>query len=95
MGPAYAIGSGYFYNSEEKRVYFQECPIDLSPKQSALFDLLFSYRGQIVSFETIEYTLWEEDIVSDSSLRTLIYRLRTKLDHKLIETFVKRGCRLN
>lgn len=87
------IGNGYFYDEKLQNVYYKNILINLTPNEKKLLNLLYQAKGKIVSFETIEYTLWEE-VVSDSTLRTLLYRLRTKLEYKCIETISKVGCRL-
>lgn len=51
-------------------------------------------KNNVVPFRTIEYEVWPDNSISESALRTLIYRLRGKLDHQLIETIPSVGCRL-
>lgn len=88
------LGYGYSYDIKNGELFFHEHNIKLSVKEKELLKILFDSRGEIVSFETLEYKIWEEDTVSSSTLRTLIYRLRGKLEHKLIETVQRVGCRL-
>lgn len=88
------IGENYFYDQQNKLLYFKDQQLQLSSKERKLFHILFEKKGEIVPFETLEYKIWEDDTVSSSTLRTLIYRLRSKLDHKLIETISMCGCRL-
>ena len=88
------LGNNYFYNEEKKKLYFKEVEIKLTQKESILLDILYKEKGNIVPFETIEYLIWEDASVSDSTLRTLIYRLRSKLEYKLIETIPLHGCKL-
>lgn len=88
-----AIGEGYFYNTDEDRLFFNEMYIKLSPKETQLLKLLMEAKGEIVSFETIENEIWETP-PNASSLRTLIYRLRGKLEHKLITNELNYGIRL-
>ncbi len=87
------IGEGYFYNMDEQRLFFNEMYIKLSPKETKLLKLLIQAKGEIVSFETIENEIWELT-PSASSLRTLIYRLRGKLEHKFITNELNYGIRL-
>ncbi len=88
------LGNNYFYDEEKKKLYFKEVEIKLTQKESILLDILYKEKGNIVPFETIEYLIWEDASVSDSTLRTLIYRLRSKLEYKLIETIPLNGCKL-
>lgn len=88
------IGSNYCYDRQNRVLYYKNNPLPLTPKELKLFELLFNKRGEVVPFEAIEFTIWEDNTVSSSTLRTLIYRLRAKLDYKHIETITQRGCRL-
>ncbi|RLA59169.1 MAG: DNA-binding response regulator [Epsilonproteobacteria bacterium] len=89
-----AIGKNYFYHAEHEKLYFGDMPIKLGTKELKLLQLLICAKGSVVSFETIEFVLWEEAPPGNSSLRTLIYRLRAKLDYTLIETLSGQGIRL-
>lgn len=88
------LGNNYFYDEENKKLYFKEKEIKLTQKESVLLDILYKNRGSIVPFDTIEYHIWEDTPVSSSTLRTLIYRLRSKIEYNLIETIPLDGCRL-
>ena len=88
------IGEGYFYDLENHNLFFKEHPIKLSQKESLLLEILIEAKGDIVSFTTLEYHIWEGNPVSDSALRTLLYRLRGKLEHRLIETVPSFGFRI-
>lgn len=88
------LGYGYFYDLKNEELFFHGHNIKLSLKEKQLLTILFQSKGEIVPFETLEYKIWEEDSVSSSTLRTLIYRLRGKLEHRLIETVQRVGCRL-
>lgn len=88
------IGFNYYYDLQNRNLYFNNQPLRLSIKEKLLLEMLIDARGNIIPFNTIEYTLWPDGPISDSTLRTLVYRLRTKLDHKLIETIPSVGCKL-
>jgi len=88
------VGNGYFYDTYHQNLFYQNIPMKLGLKEKKLLTILLESRGNIVSFEQLIYEIWSEETVSDSTLRTLIYRLRTKLEHKLIETIPSFGCKL-
>ncbi|MDY3200565.1 MAG: response regulator [Arcobacter sp.] len=89
------LGDDYFYDLENEILFFKTKPIKLSIKEKQLLTLLVEAKGQIVSFKYIEYFLWPDAPICDSTLRTLIYRLRTKLNYKIIETISSIGCRIS
>ncbi len=89
------IGEGYRFDTREEKLFYRDAFIPLSQNELKLLQLLIDARGQFVSFKTIEEEIWRDRVVSDSALRTLIYRLRSKLEYKLIENEFKYGIRLS
>lgn len=88
------IGEGYLYNLQDNKLYFNDMHIKLSPKEVILLQLLIEARGEVVLFSTIENEVWKDSVPSASSIRTLIYRLRGKLQYKLITTEPHQGIKL-
>ena len=88
------IGEGYFYNLQDNKLYFNDMYIKLSPKEVILLQLLIGARGAVVPFSTIENEVWQDIVPSASSVRTLVYRLRGKLQYKLITTEPHQGIKL-
>jgi len=89
------LGEGYYFDKENERLYFEDQAITLSLKERKLLKLLFDARGNIVPHIDIEHHIWTEGAVSGSTLRNLVYRLRGKLEHKIIETIPSLGIKLN
>ena len=89
------IGEGYFYDLENHNLFFKEHPIKLSQKETLLLEILIEAKGEIVPFATLEHHIWQGNPVSDSALRTLLYRLRGKLEYLLIETVPSFGFRIS
>ena len=89
------IGNGYVYDLANHNLFFKEHPIKLSQKESVLLEMLIEAKGNIVPFATLEQYIWRGNSVSDSALRTLLYRLRGKLEYLLIETVPSFGFRLS
>jgi DNA-binding response OmpR family regulator len=89
------IGYGYFYDFLTNKLYYQEKFIKLSSRENLLLRILIKAKGNYVEFSEISSQIWLNGSVSDSTLRTLIYRLRSKLEYKIIETTTNFGCRLD
>lgn len=89
------LGEGYFFDEKKEILYFKDVHINLGAKELNLLKLLIYNRGFIVDFKTIENELWNDNTVTASAVRTLIYRLRGKLEYKLIETVYNKGLKLN
>jgi len=90
----YSIGYGYFFDKTNQTLFYKKYPIQLSLKERRLLEILIEARGKIVPFYTLEEYIWNGNPVSESAIRTLLYRLRSKLEYKLIETIPSFGLRL-
>lgn len=88
------LGSNYYYDLKNENLYYENLPLKLSVNENLLLKILVEAKGNIVSFNELESLIWTEAPVSTSALRTLIYRLRSKLEYKLIESIPSFGCRV-
>jgi len=88
------VGKGYFFDTEEEQLFYNDLAVKLTIKERGLLKILIRAKGKIVKFEKIENELWHGETVNNTSLRTLIYRLRSKLEHKLIESEFNVGIKL-
>jgi len=73
------LDDNYSYYREHKTLLQDEHHVPLTKKETLLLHLLISNQGQLVSHQEIENYVWGEVIVSESSLRALVLRLRKKL----------------
>ncbi|WP_187647135.1 response regulator transcription factor [Nitrosophilus labii] len=85
----------FSFNLKTKELYKKGKTIKLTKKESQLLYLLVKSKNSIVTFDTIDYEIWPEDLVNNNTRRTLIYRLRKKLDNCFLETVFGIGCKLN
>jgi len=88
------IGLEYYFDLDNDNLYYQNLLINLTSKEKQLLKILILARGNVVSFEQLEYDIWPDNPISNSTLRTLLYRIKTKLEHKLIENIHSCGCKL-
>ena len=88
------IGFNYYFDEKEQLLYYKDKLIKLNTNERKLLSILIKAKSEIISFEQLEHSIWEDNSVSSSALRTLIYRLRGKLEYKLIETIPTVGCKL-
>lgn len=89
-----ALGFEYYFDIINHILYYKNQAIKLGVKERGFLAILVNAKGSIVTFDSIENILWPDSPVSQGAIRTLIYRLRTKLEYKLIETQPSFGCRL-
>ncbi len=80
------LGSGYLYRQKTRTLLRNNCVVLLTPKEVLLLHLLVSRLNEVVNHQTIESFVWGKVIVSESSLRSLVLRLRKKLSDLHIKT---------
>lgn len=88
------LGFNYYFDIESELLFYDNIPIKLSQNEKKLLRILVEAKGAIVSFREIEYYIWPDYAVTDGALRTLIYRLRSKLEYKIVETIPSFGCKI-
>ena len=69
----------------------------LEAKVLAVFKLLYSYNGELVSQQTLLSQVWHDSIVAPNALQRCIAQLRKHLgdvDKTLLQTLPKKGYRL-
>lgn len=90
------ITSNYYYSlNNYLKIYHLDQEIVLTKNERLFLEILITAKGELVSFSAIEHYIWLKKPISESTLRTLLYRLRNKFCYELIETIPSLGCRLN
>ena len=92
----FKISDDYYYSLDDYlKIYYENQEIPLTKNERLFLEVLLKAKGELVSLSAIEHYIWSEKPISDSTLRTLLYRLRSKFNHKLIETINSLGCKIN
>ncbi len=83
-------------DTARRRAWRAGRPLDLSPKELSVLELLLAAQGRVVSSEELLERVWDENADPFSqAVKTTVSRLRAKLgDPPLIETIVQAGYRL-
>lgn len=81
-----SLGKGYSYMEKQKTLFLNDEIIPLTKKESLLLELLVRQRNQVSDHRAIEAFVWKDVIVSESSLRALVLRLRKKIPGINIQT---------
>jgi len=84
--------SNSIYDRKRYLIINENKEIKLTKKEIQLLELLLAHRGKIVTFETIEFELWPNKSVSETTRRTLIHRLRNKISKECFKTIIGVGC---
>ncbi len=92
----FKLSHDYYYSlNDYLRIYYEKQEIPLTKNERLFLEVLLKARGELVPFSAIEHYIWFNKSIYDSTLRTLMYRLRSKFNHKLIETVNTLGCKIN
>ena len=76
----FSIDEGNFHDTNKKQT------IELTKKEALLLKLLISHSNQVLEYPVIEAELWKNVVVSESTLRALVLRLRKKVPSVNIKT---------
>jgi DNA-binding response OmpR family regulator len=85
----------YSYDLEAKRLFFNSKEVELTKKESQFIYLLFVNNLNIVTFDMLRESIWQDDFVPDSTIRSLVRRVRKKLSYDFIKNIVNSGYKLN
>lgn len=75
-----------YFNTKSCETYFQNKRLCLTKKENLFIQLLVSNIGQPVNFEQVIECIWGKDKAIENSVRTLVWRLRSKLYYDIIKT---------
>ena len=85
------FGSNSFFDYKSSVVTINGAEQRLTKKESLLLNLFLSHKNQVVSFDSIQNYVWEGDVASLESIRSLIRRLRKLLIEEYVQTVVDVG----
>ena len=90
----HALPMDYSYDDDKKILTYKEEEIKLTKKEILFLELLFKNSYRVVSYDEIESYVWEDSVMTDSSIRSLVKNLRRKLPINLIENLSGIGYKL-
>lgn len=80
------LGFGYVFTHSPPTLVKYENPVLLTRKEMDLLVHLVENRNQIIHASELESLIWKDTVVGESSLRSLIRRLRNRLPELRIKT---------
>lgn len=84
----------YRYDRAKRVLYKGLTALNLTGNELKFFDILSEHPKEAVSFEQIISYIYRDEFSDIGKLRTLVYRLRTKLDAEIFENVYEFGYRL-
>lgn len=83
--PIVHFGKDYYIDISVYETFYKNKKIRLTKKENAFLRLLVAKLGLVVSFEEAMRYVWEENGATENSVRTLVWRLRNKLETDIIK----------
>ncbi len=85
------LNEHYSYSRPLKILYHDDQPVKLSVKQSKLLEVLIKNVNHTVGYDVLTSAIWENDLVADSALRTLVYSVRKTFPDLPVFSYSKIG----
>jgi DNA-binding response OmpR family regulator len=83
--PIVPFGDNYHLDISICETFYKGKKIKLTKKENAFLRLLVAQLGLVVSFEQAMNYVWDETGATENSVRTLVWRLRNKLETDIIK----------
>ena len=83
--PVVCFGDGYAIDILKDEVFYNDEKLKLTKKESAILRLLVAKLGHVISFNQALDYVWKENVATENSIRTLVWRLRNKLPSDIIK----------
>jgi len=78
------LSNGYKYDWNQKILLHNETLISLTKKEILFLELLFKNINTITSYEELQNIVWQDNVMTDNALRSLVRNLRKKLPKDFI-----------
>ncbi|OHD97646.1 MAG: transcriptional regulator [Sulfurimonas sp. RIFCSPHIGHO2_12_FULL_36_9] len=83
--PIVLFGDNYYIDISKDEIFYNNEKIKLTKKENAILRLLVAKHGHVISFNhAIDY-VWKDNGATENSIRTLVWRLRSKLPTDIIK----------
>ena len=93
--PLIKLPCNYIFDRTNGVLTCKDQSVKLTGNEIKFFQILSESAGNTVSFEQISAYIYREESHDLSRLRNLVYRLRQKIDARLLENVFEAGYRLN
>ena len=89
------LGQSYTYNTKTKELYHLVEKVNLTKKEGEFFSFMLNRLDNDVSYEEIIKNIWYSEDIPTSTLRSLVRRVRSKLNEELIESISLTGYKVS
>ena len=83
--PIVKFGDAYHIDISTNEIFYNNEKLKLTKKESAIFRLFVAKIGHTISFSQALMYVWKDQGATENSIRTLVWRLRSKLPTDIIK----------
>lgn len=88
------LDNEFTFDTETGQLYRNATSIKLTHREAQLLSLLIRSKHKVVTIYELECEIWPEKIPNENTRRSLVRRLRAKLDNRFIQTLPGEGYRI-
>jgi len=88
------VDTRYSYDYGKKELTYDHKSIILNKKEIRFLEVLISHQERVVTYVELQDTVWINDVMTDSALRSLVRNLRKKLPTDIVSNLSGVGYRL-
>ena len=89
-----SLSNGLVFDMKEKILYKENIQIELTKKETLLINLLVQNHPNIVTFEEIEFSVYNNETTALATVRALVKRIREKIGKENITTIINIGYKM-
>ncbi|MDQ1264515.1 MAG: hypothetical protein QG559_1516 [Campylobacterota bacterium] len=83
--PIVRFAEGYHLDMAKDEIFYNNQKLKLTKKEGAILKLLVAKLGEVISFAQAIGYVWKDSETTENSIRTLVWRLRSKLPTDIIK----------
>jgi len=83
--PIIPFGDSYHIDISKDEIFYKNERVKLTKKENAILRLLIAKIGNVISFDQAIDYVWKDRGATENSIRTLVWRLRSKLPTDIIK----------
>ncbi|MCX6051747.1 MAG: response regulator [Campylobacterales bacterium] len=89
-----SLKKGFAYDFKKRELYVNAECIKLTKKETFFVELMMQNIDEMVTIDMIQRNVWQENFMSDSAIKNLVFRLRKKVGFDFISTVSCLGYKL-
>lgn len=88
------LGEGYYFDNQKKILMKESSEIALRKKEMQILEFFINKAEQIISYETLQNEIWEDEVMTENSIRSQIRNIRQKTHSKIFSNVSGVGYKL-